>query len=179
MYLETERITLRKIQESDFADFCEYAMDDEMSRMMGRAYLHSQEEARLTFDWLKDREERCYVLVYKESGKVIGNLNVCRVQRELQGLEILRGKQGRTLSFCISRHYQRRGLMEEVLRAVIDCLFDAENMDFIQCGNFSFNTASEQLQKKLGFEYLTTQYFDEDGEMITVVENVLWRKAAQ
>ena len=36
MFLETERLALRKFQEDDFDDFCEYAMDDEMCRMMGR-----------------------------------------------------------------------------------------------------------------------------------------------
>lgn len=33
MFLETERLILRRFKEKDFPDFCEYAIDDEMSRM--------------------------------------------------------------------------------------------------------------------------------------------------
>ena len=86
----------------------------------------------------------------------------------------LRGRNGRSMSFCISRHHRRRGLMEEAVRAVIARLFD-EDMDFVQCGYLSFNEASARLQEKLGFTYLTTQRFEEDGETIVAVENILWR----
>ena len=79
MFLETERLCLRKICEDDFDAFCGYAMDDEMSRMMGNALHHTKEDARLTFNWLKDRGERCYVLILKETEAVIGHLTVCKV----------------------------------------------------------------------------------------------------
>lgn len=175
MFLETERLCLRKICEDDFDAFCGYAMDDEMSRMMGNALHHTKEDARLTFNWLKDREERCYVLILKEIGAVIGHLTVCNVPAELMKLDVLNGKKGFSMSFCISRHYRRQGLMEETVRAVIDRLFE-EGMDYVQCGYLSFNDASAQLQKKLGFVYLTTQRFEEDGETIIAVENILWKK---
>lgn len=81
MFFETEHLILRKFQEDDFDDFCEYAMDDEMSRMMGRNLLHSIEDARLNFDWLKDKEDRCYGLVYKDTGRVIGNLTAVMFQK--------------------------------------------------------------------------------------------------
>ena len=175
MFLETKRLLLRKIREEDFEAFCEYAMDDEMNRMMGRALLHTREDARLTFDWLKDKEERCYVLILQETGAVIGNLTVCKVPAELAELDALRGKKGCSMSFCISRFYRRRGLMEEAVRSVIGRLFE-EGMDFVQCGYLSFNDASVNLQKKIGFEYLTIQRFEEDGEEITAIENILWKK---
>lgn len=38
MFTETERLVLRKFHEGDFNDFCGYAMDDEMCRMMGSVY---------------------------------------------------------------------------------------------------------------------------------------------
>ncbi len=44
MFLETERLMLRKWEENDFADFCAYAMDEEMSRMIGRRILHTEED---------------------------------------------------------------------------------------------------------------------------------------
>lgn len=175
MFLETERLILRKFEEKDFADFCEYAMDDEMSRMMGRQILKTEEDAHVSFDWLKDKEERGYALVLKETGRVIGNLNVEPVYDHLSKLPQLAGKRGVTLGFSISRRYQRRGLMSEAVKAVIQELFEQENMDFIQCGYFSFNTASARLQEKLGFQHLITMPKPND-ETIIVVENIMWRK---
>ena len=176
MFLETDRLILRKFQEEDFADYCAYAMDEEMNRMMGNDMLDTVEAARECFDWLKDKEERSYCLVLKETGRVIGNLNVTAVPVELPELEPLAGKRGRALSFCISRQYQRQGLMTEAVRAVIAHLFDEEGMDYVECGYFDFNTVSAKFQEKLGFTYLTTLTIDFKGEKVVTVEQVMWKK---
>lgn len=177
MFLETERLILRKFREEDFEDYYAYAADREMNRMMGQYDLSDREDARACFDWLKDKEERSYVIVCKEDGKVIGNLNVTALPEFLieMDLEPLRGKRGVCLSFCLSRDYRRRGLMEEAVRAVIDELFRVEGMDYVQCGHFDFNLPSEKFQEKLGFERLTTGVIDWNGEEIHTVESVLWR----
>ena len=82
--------------------------------------------------------------------------------------------EGRSLSFAISRHFRRQGLMEEALRATIAVLFE-EGMDYIQCGCFDFNTASKALQEKLGFQYLTTEKLDMGGERYTAIQRILWK----
>lgn len=130
IFVETERLFLRRLEEADFADYAAYAVDDEMSRMMGRAFLHTEADIRQNFDWLKDKEPRCYGIFEKASGRLIGNLNISAVPGFLASLEPLAGKQGQTLSFCIRRESQRRGYAAEALRAVIDKLFRVEQMDF-------------------------------------------------
>ena len=174
MFLETERLILRKFRDDDFDDFCDFAMDDEMSRMMGRSRLRTRADARLAFMWLKNREARGYALELKSTGRVIGSLTVTHVPRFKEVVRSLESHQGRSLSFSISRHYRRQGLMEEAVRAVIDALF-AEGMEYIQCGSFDFNSASRNLQKKLGFEYLTTEYIEMDGSVCTAIERILWK----
>ena len=176
MFLETERLVLRKFREEDFGDFCAYAMDAEMCRMMGNDLMDTEEAARVTFDWLKDKEERSYCLVLKETGHLVGNLNITPLPDHLLKLPALAGKQGRSLSFCVSRQYRRQGLMSEAVRAVIAHLFDEEGMDYVQCGYFDFNTVSAKLQEKLGFVHLITMELDFKGEKIVTVENVLWKK---
>lgn len=173
MFLETKRLYLRKFQEIDFDDFCEYAMDDDMCKMMGRELMKTREDARWNFNWLKDKEERCYGLVYKETGKVIGNITVTSISKDLLKQSNLNEDVGRGLSFSISKVYQRKGLMFESVNAVINHLFDIESLDYIQCGHFPINTASELLQKKLGFEYLTTCKFEDEGVEIISIENIL------
>ena len=174
MFLSTERLLLRKWEERDFPDFCAYAMGEEMSRMMGDI-LYTEEDTRASFDWLKDKEERGYALVLKGTGRVIGNLTIDSVQERLANLPELRGKRGVGMSFAISRQYRRQGLMSEAVKAVAAELFDREGFEYIQCGCFSFNTASAKLQEKLGFTHLVTLPEPDNPETITV-ENVLWRK---
>lgn len=175
-FVETERLLLRRLEDADFADYAAYAVDDEMSRMMGRALLHTEADIRQNFDWLKDKEPRCYGIVEKSSGRLIGNLSVCAVPAPLAALPQLQGRQGRTLSFCIRREAQRRGYAAEAVRAVIAELFRAEQMDYVQCGCFPFNTASRKLQERLGFQFLTTLRLPiPDGEVQTI-EQILWNR---
>ena len=160
MFLETERMILRKVQETDFeGSFREYLMDREIDRMMCRNPSPDMDAARLSFDWFLHKEERSYVLVRKEGGKVIGNLTVYNSPPPfITDLEALKGKTGRSLSFAMSRQYQRQGLMSEAVNAVIDCLFQAEGVDYINCGYLSVNEPSRELQRKLGFSYLITEH---------------------
>lgn len=174
MFLETERLILRKFREEDFDDFCDYAMDDEMSRMMGRDRICTRADARLAFTWLKNRQERGYALELRSTGRVIGSLRVSQVPRFDEVVRRLEGYEGRSLSFAISRYFRRQGLMEEAVRAMIDALFE-EGMDYIQCGCFEFNTASKALQEKLGFQYLTTERIDLGGERYTAIQRILWK----
>ena len=174
MFLETERLILRRFREADFDDFCDFAMDDEMSRMMGRDRIQTRADARLAFTWLKNREERGYALELKSTGRVIGNLTVSQVPRFDEAVRRLEGFEGRSLSFAISRHFRRQGLMEEAVRAAIAALY-GEGMDYIQCGCFDFNTASKALQEKLGFEYLATEKIDMGGKRYTAIQRIRWK----
>lgn len=175
MFLETDRLIVRKFEAEDFADYCEYSLNNpEIDRMMGRDPLRTVEDVRFNFDWLKDKEERGYVLVYKENSKVIGNLTIYN-KPPIAGREELRNQTGRSMSFCLSPFYQRRGLMSEAVSAVIETLFREENADYISCGCFDFNIPSLNLQKKLGFTCLTAEQFRVNDEVFTAIENILWK----
>ena len=175
MFLETERLILRKFQEEDFAEFLEFANDPEMCRMVGLADMSDPAAARETFDWLKDHEDRGYALILRESGKLIGNLTVSMPPPVVTGRRETAGKIGRTLSFSISRHYRRRGFAFESSCRVIERLFLIEGLDYINCGAFRFNTASRALQKKLGFAPLVTERLQVNGEEVECIESILWR----
>ena len=175
--LETDRLILRKFRDSDFEDFYSYAADPEMSRMMGRDLITDRKSAMPTFLWLKDHEPRGYVLELKETGRVIGNLTITEPSALVVSMPETKNKIGKALSFSVSRDYQRRGLMMEALHGVIRQLFDTEHVDYINCGYFDFNLPSQQLQKKLGFVGLTAESFQENGENITVIEQILWNYA--
>ena len=179
MLLETKRLSLRKFAATDFDDYCHYVMnDDELAYMMKTEPIHTFEDARFCFDWKLNREtEIWYAVCLKDEKKtVVGGITIHPVPQEfiLQRPE-LQNKSGVSLSFSISRHYRRRGLMEEAVRALIDYLFHEETMDFINCGYMEYNHASCQMQEKLGFTYLLTDRFKEDGKEFVAIENILWR----
>ena len=177
MLLETDRLTLRRFRPDDFEDYCSYVMnDDELAYMIKTAPIHTLEEAHSCFDWKLNREsERWYALCLKdESHKVIGGITIHPVPQEFAQHPALLGKSGASLSFSISRHYRRRGLMEEAVRALIVHLFQEEQLDYINCGYMDYNLPSRQMQEKLGFTYLLTDQFEEDGTTLTAIENVLY-----
>lgn len=175
MYLKTERLILRQFGEEDFPDFCAYAMDPERCRMMGTDLLPDPDAAWESFSWLRTYEERFYALEYREEGRVIGHLIVTSPPPHVQDMPELAGKTGWTLSFCLAPPYRRRGLMSEALRAVTGRLFGEEGADYVNCGCFSFNTASQRLQEKLGFAFLTSAVIERNGEEITAIDQILWR----
>ena len=176
MFLETERLMLRKFQESDFDDYCALVMDTERSRMMANDEIGDRDEARIWFEWIMRREELAYAIVLKKTGRVVGNLTLSEPPDEIKALPELTGKTGRSLSFSIARPYRRQGLIFEAVSAVIEHLFRSEGDDYIHSGYLDFNLPSRELHKKLGFTYLTTQRFrrEEGGEELTGIENILF-----
>ena len=174
IFLETDRLILRRLEESDFPDYAAYAVDNEMSRMMGRPILKTEADIRTTFGWLKDKEPRCYGIVEKTGGHLIGNLSICAVPALLTRLEQLQGRQGRTLSYCICHTAQRRGYAAEAIRAVIAELFDDGHFDFVQCGCYSFNTPSRMLQERLGFQFLASLCVPTPQGEAQTIEHILW-----
>ena len=176
MLLETNRLILRKFRQDDFDDYCAYIVnDDELAHMILTEPIHSIEEARSCFDWKLNREtERWYALCLKEEeNKVIGGITMHPVPEEWASRPELSGCRGASLSFSISRHYRRRGLMEEAVRALIEYLFQTEGLDYINCGYMDYNHPSQKMQEKLGFTYFLTDTFEIDGTPFTAIENIL------
>ena len=177
IFVETPRLLLRTVQPEDYSYFRSHLMDKEMDRMMCRYPTDTEEDARLGFDWFLYREERAYAILLKETGTVIGNLVVYnRVPQIVADQPEVAGKTGRSLSFALSRSWQRKGLMTEAVRAVMDHLFLEENTDYINCGYLTHNLPSKAFQESLGFAYLTEETFTMEEQTLTSVENILWRK---
>lgn len=172
-WLCTPRLILRKLLPEDFADFCSWAADPQMCRMMGRELITDEESARPTFQWLLTHEKRAYALVLRESGRMVGNCTVTAPSRFVADMSSFAERRGCALSFSVGRPWQRRGLMQEALSAVIPALFD-EGMDYISCGHFADNLASFALQRKLGFSPITEESLIIDGATVRVIENVLF-----
>ena len=60
-------------------------------------------------------------------------------------------ENGRTLAFAIFPAFQRKGYMEEAMRAYIPYLFSNTGTGYIHCGHFTENVPSRELLHKLEF----------------------------
>lgn len=174
VYLETERLLLRKVSWEDYPYFREYIMDKEMDRLMLRWPSETEEEVQKMFEWFLYKEKYAYAILQKESGDTIGNLTVYETPPSVVTEHPqTKGKEGRALSFAIGRKWQRKGYMSEVLKALIAKLFNEEKVDYINSGFLSINEPSKYLHEKLGFGYLLQETFELDGVLYTGVETIL------
>ncbi len=174
MYLETARLILRRMEESDFPDFKRYNADPELCRMMGTWCPGNDTEAREAFEWLMVNEKRFYAVVLREENRCIGHI-IVQNNPPVDDLPALRGLVGRSLSFCVAEGYRRRGYATEALEAVLDYLFTRRGVDYVNSGFFDFNIPSRELHKKLGFQYLIRYDVPlPEGGSAPGVETVMW-----
>ena len=175
VFFETERIILRRFQESDFPAFCSYAMDPDICRMSGWKNMTTEEEARAVFAPML-AAETTYAVVRKDTGAVVGNFAAAPPHPYLQHHPALQGKSGRALSVVLAKECQHTGIATEVMGAIIDRLFRIEQVDFVNAGYFDYNLPSKGLQEKLGFHFLDSHNFRRGDEEIHVIENVIWKE---
>lgn len=178
MYLETPRLTIRRMTDGDFPDWLDYAMEPESCRMRGTEAYKSPEEAKMAFEWMLNHEKRVYALVLRDEGRCVGHLIVYNYP-PISDKPELAGLTGRALSFCVSGDYQRRGIATEAVTAAIDCLFEQRGVDYINSGYFDFNAPSRAFHEKLGFTPISqTPVTLPTGEPATAIETVLFNPSA-
>ena len=148
--IETERLKLRPFQQSDLDDFYEYASVEGVGEMAGWKHHENKEFSQEILD-LFINEDNTFAIVLKENNKVIGSLGVDEYGME-QALSEFFDYQGREIGYVLSKDYWGKGLMPEAVKAVIDYLFNIQNLDFLTCGYYEFNNQSRKVQEKCGFK---------------------------
>lgn len=172
--LETDRLCIRPLTESDFEDFYEYLSDPELCRMYyGMGGNVEKSTAELIFSSFY-KNGKTYALEYKRNGKMIGHLIVTDLELPEDTAKSFGEKKGITVAFAVSPLYQRQGLIWEALTEVFGFLF--QTYDYIHCAYFDFNHASESLQKKFGFQKAASHTLKTRSGDITIIHNVLFNR---
>ena len=148
--IETERLILRPFKQSDLDDFYEYASVEGIGEMAGWKHHENKKFSQEILD-LFINEDNTFAIVLKENNKVIGSLGVGEYGME-QALSEFFGYEGREIGYVLSKNYWGKGLMPEAVKAVIDYLFNIQNLDFLTCGYYDFNNQSRKVQEKCGFK---------------------------
>ena len=142
--IETPRLLLRKFQEYDKADMFELLSDEQWCLDDGGYHAFTEMDAEFEFLFQRFLQQQRYAIVLKETGKVIGIINMMEAERSVKAYE---------LGFGIHRQYQRQGYGYEAVSNVIRTWFAQTDTEMFIAGHFPYNTASKKLIEKLGFTY--------------------------
>lgn len=149
--IETERLILRPMQETDAEDLHEIVSDPEIADQTGFDCKDNLEETRTFLDRIICGKEELAV-VLKENGKLVGSFSL--QSRFWEQYPISPALVGRECGFELNRNYWGRGLMPEALRAVTSYCFDTLHYDFVSAGHFLRNTRSGHMIQKYGYQFL-------------------------
>ncbi len=144
--IETKRLFLRRFRTDDAGDmYRNWASDPEVTGYLTwQAHESVKVTENLLADWVARYEDGAYfnwVMEYKETGKVIGNISVVKLNEETEAAD---------MGYCMSRAYWGQGLMPEALTAVIKYLFDVVGLDRITACHDVNNHKSGRVMDKAG-----------------------------
>lgn len=142
MYLETERLILRKPQMTDVDDYMEFVNSEFVMRYNAMTPV-TREKAEAQFADAGD-DFSAIAIEAKESGKIIGMIYT--------GEDSLRyGVASKEFSYFLRQEEARKGYMKEALRALIQHFFTEEKLTCVSARCFVPNVASQRLLESLGF----------------------------
>lgn len=141
--LETERLLLRRYHPED-AEQCFAFLSNEQDAYMdcSKAFHEMGTEHQELMGLFAQRESQ-YMITLKESGEVIGTINVFADEsRAVDTMEI---------GYSIAHAHQRKGYAFEALSVLFNLLQNDLCLEMVTAGVLPENIASEKLLRKLGF----------------------------
>lgn len=156
MILETERLILRRWEESDAEDLYKYASDPEVGPIAGWPPHQSVDESRNIIKTVFGGAE-AYAVCLKSDQRVIG-----AIELKLNGYTDMTEKNDECeLGDWLGKPFWGQGLIPEAAREMLRHAFEDIGMSKVWCGYYEGNTKSKRVQEKVGFKYQwTTEHVD-------------------
>ncbi len=166
--LETERLILRPFEYGDAEEmFRAWASDPDTTKYLTWNPHGSVEVSRYVIDqWIKEYEKperRNFAITLKESGKLIGCIDVVGYLGGVSGTPVL--------GYVLGREYRNRGYMTEACRAVLDHLFKAGYPE-VRIDAMQENEASQRVIQKCGGVFTGTEVQDRPLKNDAVTVNI-------
>lgn len=144
--IETGRLRLRQIAETDLPDILAINADAEVSRYLGRPPWQTLADAGAWFSkcsaQVADGTALELVIILKDTGRIIGRCGLFDYEKP---------DAHATLGYILGRDHWRQGYMREALTAFITHAFHSIGLRRIEARAEADNTASTGLLKRLGF----------------------------
>lgn len=154
--LETDRLFLRKIKQTDIADIFDYTNRSIFFETMGRPTAFSEEDTRKWVDGFPQKPG-LWCIVLKSENKVIGDCGFCQYHEHANRAEI---------SYAVNPDYWNQSYATEAVLSVIRFGFGKLNLNRIQAICNKVNTHSERVLTKVGmtFEGTLRHYIHHEGQ---------------
>ena len=150
--IKTDRLILRKWEETDAESLFIYASDPEVGPIAGWPPHRSAEESLDVIRHVFCGAE-CYAVCEKENGKAIG-----AIELKLNGHTDMTERDDECeLGFWLGKPFWGRGYIPEAAGELIRHGFGKLGMTTIWCGYYEGNRKSKRVQEKLGFVYHHTR----------------------
>ena len=144
--LETERLLLRRVVESDVNEVFALRSNAETMQYIPRPLVTSNEEAlehiRMIEDKIVADEGINWAITLKGNSKLLGIIGHYRIKPEHYRSEI---------GYMLLPDYQGKGIITEAIKAVVAYGFDQMNLHSIEAIIDPANTASAMVLEKNGF----------------------------
>lgn len=171
--LETERLTLRRLNNNDVNEILELRGNPETMKFIPRPLAKNTDDAlahiKLINDKIDSNEGINWAICFKDNPKFIGLIGLYRVNKENFRAEI---------GYMILPEYNNRGIISEAILAVNNYGFDVMNLHSIEGVIDPDNKASETVLLKNGFvkeAHLIENEFAEGKFWDTVIYSLLKR----
>lgn len=151
MKLETERLILRRWEESDAEDLYKYASNPDVGPIAGWPPHQSIDESRNVIKTVFCGAE-AYAVCLKSDNRAIG-----AIELKLNGHTDMTEKDDECeLGYWLGKPFWGQGLMPEAVREMLRHGFQDIGMNKVWCGYYEGNTKSKRVQEKAGFQYQWT-----------------------
>lgn len=149
--IETDRVILRAWQKEDVKDFFEYASIPGVGEMAGWEHHNSIEVTeKILQSFISGKN--VFAIICKENNKVIGSLGLHKSWAN--GESAYAHFKIKEIGYVLSKAYWGKGLMPEVVNAVIRFYFDKNILDAFTIGHFASNNQSKRVIEKCGFTFV-------------------------
>lgn len=148
MVLTTERLLLRRWEETDAESLYQAAKNPEVGPIAGWPPHKCVEDSKFVIQNVFNGKE-CYAICLKEDHVAIG----C-IELKLNGFTDMTERDDECeLGYWIAQPFWGKGYVPEAGRELIRHGFEDLHMSTIWCGYYDGNTKSKRVQEKLGFLY--------------------------
>ena len=160
--IETERLVVRLVVESDLPALLEVNSSDEVTALLPYATWKSAADAQAWLHRMRGIEATGlalqFVVVLKSAGKAIGSCLVFRFEE---------GSARAELGYALGRAHWGQGFMHEALSGLLGSAFGAMDLRRIEAEVDTRNRSSSRLLQRLGFtkEGLLRQRWMTKGEV--------------
>ena len=146
--LKTERLLLRRWEDSDAENLYEYAKDPDVGPIAGWPPHQSVDESRNVIRNVFQGKE-AYAICLKTDEKAIG-----AIELKLNGHTDMTDRDDECeLGYWLGKPFWGQGIMPEAVKEILRHAFEEIGMTKVWVGYYEGNSKSKRVQEKCGFRY--------------------------